>query len=248
LQEGVFFFLLGAGRDNRRRSRGRSPSTSASSSSSSSGDSDWEDFYANDTLIKVRHMLITAPPRAPLDVAKGRFSFNASGEVLYVRKADKKGRKEKWMHESRSLRSNRYADYKGSISRLGNWGNNRVLRRNFGACIQPLMAVEKVLKTVPMGSSARRDLTLARRVLADRLYLLEVERETNPTVAAFVEAKRSKGDKRDLAAAVDKYAKMKKSEKQASTRAGGESARGAHGVRGGGLNAAPRRRPFPCIC
>jgi hypothetical protein len=45
-------------------------------------------------------------------------------------------------------------------------------------------------------------------VLADRLNLLEVERETNPTVAAFVEAKRSKGDERDLAAAIDKYAKM----------------------------------------
>jgi hypothetical protein len=89
------------------------------------------------------------------------------------------------------------------------------------------MAKEKVLTTVPMGGSARRDLVQDRRVLADRLYLLEVERETNPTVAAFVEAKRSKGDERDLAAAVDKYAKMKKSEKQASsTGAGGESARG----------------------
>jgi hypothetical protein len=73
---------------------------------------------------------------------------------------------------------------------------------------------------VPMGSSTRRDLAEARRVLADRLYLLEVERETNPIVAAFVEAKRSKGDERDLAAAVDKYAKMKKSEKQTSTGAG----------------------------
>jgi hypothetical protein len=30
-------------------------------------------------------------------------------------------------------------------------------------------------------------------------------------VAAFVEAKRSKGNERDLAAAVDKYTKMKKS-------------------------------------
>jgi hypothetical protein len=40
-------------------------------------------------------MLKTAPPRAPRDVAKGRFSFDALGEVLYVKKADKKGRKEK---------------------------------------------------------------------------------------------------------------------------------------------------------
>jgi hypothetical protein len=122
-------------RDGRRRGgRGRSPSTTASSSSSGSGDSDWEDFYANDTVVKVRNMLKTAPPCAPRDVAKGRFSFDSSGEVLYVRKADKKGRKEKWMRESRSRRSDRYADYKGSISRLGHAGNDRVLRRNFGAC------------------------------------------------------------------------------------------------------------------
>jgi hypothetical protein len=189
-------------------------------------------------------MLKTAPLRAPRDVAKGRFSFDASGEVLYVKKADKKGRKEKWLRESRSGRSNRYADYKGSISRLGHSGNDRVLRRNFGACIQTLMAVEKVLMTVPMGSSARRDLHQARRVLANRLYLLEVERETNPTVAAFVEAKRSKGDERDLAAVVDKYAKMKKAEKQAGTTGGGgDSARGARNR--AGYNARPTAPAFP---
>jgi hypothetical protein len=178
------------------------------------------------TLIKVRNMLKTAPPRAPRDVAKGRFAFDALGEVQYVKKAEK-GKKEKWMRESRGGRSDRYAEYKGSISRLGHSGNNRVLRRNFTACIQPLMAVEKVLTTVPMGSGIRRELQQARRTLADRLYLLEVERETNPTVAAFVEAKRSKGDERDLAAAVDKYAKLKKSEKQhAGASGGGDSARG----------------------
>jgi hypothetical protein len=120
-----------------------------------------------------------------------------------------------------------------------------VLRRNFGACVQPLMAaIEKVLTTVPMGGSARKDLVQARRVLADRLYLLEVERETNPTVAAFVEAKRSKGDKRDLAAAVDKYTKMKKSEKASSSvGAGGASARGAPGPEEG--TTRPQDRPFP---
>jgi hypothetical protein len=107
------------------------------------------------------------------------------------------------------------------------------------------MSVEKVLMTVPMGSSARRDLHQARKVLADRLYLLEVERETNPTVAAFVEAKRSKGDERDLASAVDKYAKMKKSEKQASgtTGGGGESARGARNR--AGYNAVRPTPTFP---
>jgi hypothetical protein len=99
--------------------------------------------------------------------------------------------------------------------------------------------------TVPMGSSARRDLAQARRVLADRLYLLEVERETNPTVAAFVEAKRSKGDERDLAAAVNKFGKMKKSEKQASgtTGGGGESARGARNR--AGYNAVRPAPAFP---
>jgi hypothetical protein len=188
-------------------------------------------------------MLKTAPPRAPRDVAKGRFSFDASGEVLYVKKAERKGRKEKWMRESRSGRSDRYDDYKGSISRLCHSRNDRVLRRNFAACVQPLMAVEKVLTTVPMGSSSRRDLHQARRVLDDRLYLLEVKRETNPTVAAFVEAKRSKGDERDLAAAVDKYTKMKKSEKQAGTTGGGDSARGARNR--AGYNARPAAQAFP---
>jgi hypothetical protein len=79
----------------------------------------------------------------------------------------------------------------------------------------------------------------ARRVLANRLYLLEVERETNLTVAAFVEAKRSKGDERDLAAAVDKYTKIKKSEKASSAGARGASARGAPRTRGG-YKVAPR--------
>jgi hypothetical protein len=230
----------------RRGGRGRSPSTTASSSSSGSGDSDWEAFYANDTVVKVRNMLKTAPPRAPRDVAKGRFSFDALGEVQYIKKAEKKGRKEKWMRESRSRRSNRYADYKGSISRLGHSGNDRVLRRNFTACVQPLMAVEKVLTTVPMGSGIRRELHQARRILADRLYLSEVERETNPTVSAFVEAKRSKGDKRDLAAAVDKYAKLKKSEKQqAGPSGGGDSARGARNRNGYYARPAPAPSSFP---
>jgi hypothetical protein len=100
----------------------------------------------------------------PPDVSKGRFSFEASGEVLFVRKADK-GKKDKWMRESRSRRSDQYADYKGSINRLGHSGNDRVQRRNFVACVQPLMAIEKVLTTVPMVGSARKDLVQVRRVL-----------------------------------------------------------------------------------
>jgi hypothetical protein len=126
------------------------------------------------------------------------------------------------------------------ISRLGHSGNDRVLRRNFAACVQPLMAEEKVLTTVPMGSSTRRDLHQARRVL------LEVERETNPTVAAFVEAMRSKGDERDLTAAVDKYTKMKKSEKQAGTTGSGDSARGL--AIGLATTLGPQRRLSRSIC
>jgi hypothetical protein len=126
-------------------------------------------LYDHNTVVKVRAMLKTAPPRALRDVSKGRFSFEASGEVLFVRKAEK-GKKDKWMRESRGRGSDRYADYKVSISGLGHSGNNRVLRCNFGACVQPLIAIEKVLLTVPMGGSARKDLVQARRVLADRLY------------------------------------------------------------------------------
>jgi hypothetical protein len=108
------------------------------------------------------------------------------------------------------------------------------------------MAVEKVLTTVPTGSGIRRELQQARRTLADRLYLLEVERETNPTVAAFVEAKRSKGDERDLAADVDKYAKLKKSEKQhAGASGGGDSARGARNRNGYNARPAPAPSSFP---
>jgi hypothetical protein len=48
-----------------------------------------------------------------------------------------------------------------------------------------------------------------------------------------VEAKRSKGDERDLAAAVDKYTKMKKSEKASSRVGGGMFARGGPRNRAG---------------
>jgi hypothetical protein len=65
------------------------------------------------------------------------------------------------------------------------------------------------------------------KIYLDNTHLLEVKRETNPTMAAFVEAKRLKGDERDLAAAVNKYEKMKKSEKNNSNAGGtGASARG----------------------
>jgi hypothetical protein len=107
------------------------------------------------TVVAVRNLLKTAPPQAPRDVSKERFLFEASEEVLFVRKADK-GKKDKWMRESRSRRSDRYADYKGCISRLGHLGNDRVLQHNFWACVQPLMAIEKVLTTVSMGAAQGR--------------------------------------------------------------------------------------------
>jgi hypothetical protein len=107
------------------------------------------------------------------------------------------------------------------------------------------MAIKKFLTTVPMGGSARKDLVQARRVLADRLYLLVVQRETNPTVAAFVEAKRLKGGERDLAAVVDKYTKLKKSEKASSNVGGGSSARGGPQNRAGNNTVRTHALSFP---
>jgi hypothetical protein len=37
--------------------------------------------------------------------------------------------------------------------------------------------------------------------------LLKIERETNPTIAGYVEAKRSRGDQKDVDMAVEKYAR-----------------------------------------
>jgi hypothetical protein len=107
------------------------------------------------------------------------------------------------------------------------------------------MAIKKVLLTLPMGGSARKDLVQARRVLANRLYLLKVELETNPTVAAFVETKRSKGYEWDLAAAIDKFAKMKKSEKNNNAGGAGNSARGGRDRRGYNGVRTPGTAPFP---
>jgi hypothetical protein len=64
--------------------------------------------------------------------------------------------------------------------------------------------------------------------LADKLYLLEVERETNPAVAAILETKRSKGDERDLAAAIDKHARMERGRRGNGNGIGG-AGRGARG-------------------
>jgi hypothetical protein len=57
--------------DDRRRGR----SHSSSSSSSSSGDSDWEEFYDNATVIKVRQLLKTPPPTRSTQCFEGSFFF-----------------------------------------------------------------------------------------------------------------------------------------------------------------------------
>jgi hypothetical protein len=58
-----------------------------------------------------------------------------------------------------------------------------------------------------MSGSVRRGLSEARGILFNPLDLLKIERETNPTIAAYVEAKRSKGDQKDVDMAVEKYAR-----------------------------------------
>jgi hypothetical protein len=56
-----------------------------------------------------------------------------------------------------------------------------------------------------MSGSVRRGLSEARGILFNRLDLLKIKRETNPTIVAYVEAKQSKGDQKDVNMAVEKY-------------------------------------------
>jgi hypothetical protein len=99
-------------RSKKRSHRSPSSSSRSESSISSSGsepDSDWEDFFEHPTMVKIRELLKSAPPRLPGDVLKGpnRFAIDGGGDVLVVKKPV--GRKEKWMRESRGQRSDRYA-------------------------------------------------------------------------------------------------------------------------------------------
>jgi hypothetical protein len=227
-----------------KKRRHRSPSSSSSSESSSSStsepDSDWEDFLEHPTMVKVRELLKSAPPRLPRDVLKGpnRFAIDGRGDVLVVKRPV--GRKEKWMRESKGQRSDRYSEYHGAMSRLSHTGGDKVLRRNFNACVRPMKAVEKVLLSCPLGlaGGARRALVEARGILFERLDLLQIERETNATIAGFVETKRSKGGERDLNAAIEKFAKLE--------RARHPSGRGRGGGQSGGAGGRDRRayKPF----
>jgi hypothetical protein len=65
-------------------------------------------------------------------------------------------------------------------------------------------------------------------------------------VAAFVEAKRLKGNERDLTAAVDKYAKMKKSEKSSSNTGGGDC-QGRPSELGRVKHGQDALCPLPCV-
>jgi hypothetical protein len=211
-----------------KRHRRRSPSSSSSSSSSDTEDSEWEDYFSHEAVVHIREKLEVGMPKPPHEVAKGQrsFAFDGTGEVLFVRRPA--GRREKWMKESRSERSERYGDYSGALSRIGHNGADRVVRRNIVACLKPLKAVEKALLTSPMSGSVRRGLAEARGILYNRMDLLKIEHETNPTIAGYVEAKRSRGDQKDVDMAVEKYA-----------RAGGDG-----GVRGGGGRGNRRRQSY----
>jgi hypothetical protein len=158
-------------------------------------------------VVHIREKLEVGMPKPPHEVAKGQrsFAFDGTGEVLFVRRPV--GRREKWMKESRSERSERYGDYSGALSRIGHNSADRVVRRNILACLKPLKAVEKALLTSPMSGSVRRGLAEARGILYNRMDLLKIERETNPTIAGYVEAKQSRGDQKDVDMAVEKYAR-----------------------------------------
>jgi hypothetical protein len=121
----------------KRRDRSSSYSSSSGSSSSSSEDSEWEEYFSNGTVAKVRKLLEAGLPEPPREVMKGygNVAFDDRGDVLFVRKPS--GRKERWMKESRWKRSERYAEYTGSIWRLGHTGGDGVLRRSFLACVEP---------------------------------------------------------------------------------------------------------------
>jgi hypothetical protein len=88
------------------------------------------------------------------------------------------------------------------------------------------LAVEKTLLNCPVAPLYRRALLEARGVLFNRLDLLEIEREMNPTIAAYVKAKRSKRDQRVLDAAVEKFARLSKGPGNVGSGGGGASRSG----------------------
>jgi hypothetical protein len=201
----------------RGRKRRRSPSTS----SSSSEDSEWEDFEEHPTCKRMRALLEKDPPKTPSDVKKGAFAMDARGNLLVVRKGKGRGKERKWMKETPEERSDRFADLNGMVSRLSHVGREKDLRRDFGAALKPLKAVEKALLHCPMSKEIFKDLSEARKILNDRVRVLSVERETNPTVAAMVENRQMTGLARNIAMAVEKYDKPKKFNNNNSNNSGG---------------------------
>jgi hypothetical protein len=182
------------------------------------------------TFAKIRELLKKAP-RTPSTVKKGKFALDARGMTLVVRKP--KGKDEKsWMKESVEQRSDRFAEYNGTVSRLSHTGQDRILRREFSTTIRPMKAIEKALLTSPLAKDVHKDLMEARKILADRLDILTIERETNATVAGLVETRKlKKGCRdRDISLAIEMANKM-----PGARRGGG----------GGGGNKTPRdRRQF----
>jgi hypothetical protein len=180
-------------------------------------------------VVKVREVLKAGTLRPPRKVLKGRgrVAFSNLGDVLFICRP--LGKKEKWMKETKAKKSERYWDYAGAIRRLGHTGGDRILRRNFRACLQHLLAVEKTLLHCPVADPYRRALMEARGVLFNRLDLLKIERKTNLTIAAYVQAKRSKGDQRVLNAAVEKFARLSKGPGNTGGSGGGACGSGGSG-------------------
>jgi hypothetical protein len=143
-------------------------------------------------VAKVGEVIKAGAARPPREVLKGRgrMAFIDLSDVLFVGRPS--GMKEKWMKETKAEKSERYGDHAGAISRLGHTGGDGILRRNFRAYLQPLLAVQKTLLNCPVAAPYRRALMEARGVLFNRLDLLKIERKTNPTIAAYIKAKRSK--------------------------------------------------------
>jgi hypothetical protein len=65
--------------NDRRRGRGRSPSSTSRSSTSSSGDSNWEEFYDHETVVKVRELLKAPPPKPHATFPRAVFPLKRQG-------------------------------------------------------------------------------------------------------------------------------------------------------------------------
>jgi hypothetical protein len=125
---------LSSSNDGRSRRRGRSPSSSSCFFSSSSGVASGRNSMTKTRWSRsgpcsrrpCREPRATWPRADSLSRLWGRFFL--FGRQTRERRISGCGR-----------RSDRYADYKRSISWLGHSGKDRVLRRNFGGCVRPAL-------------------------------------------------------------------------------------------------------------